>query len=481
MSGAVAAPELVRPAYLWIPDRVSSAGAEAVDLAGLAGVPMDAEQALAADAILSETADGRWAALEAAVVESRQNGKTMRIILPVVLAHLFLFDARLITWTAHLFRTTQESFRELKAVIEGCPDLSRRVRKISEANGEEAVELHGGARVIFLARSKTGGRGLTGDVVVLDESFALEPAHMGSLLPTLSAVPNPQVLYGSSSVMLRSIRNRGRAGGDPSLVYVEWCAPPGGCRMPGCMHARDAVGCALDDVANWRRANPAMAHGRITEAFVAAERRALPPEEFARERLGWWDDPAEDVDALLAAWSLCADPESQGAGRPVLALDVSPASRSGAIVAAMRRSDGLPYPEVVEHRPGTDWLVTRAAELKRVEPLDWVLDPAGPAGALLPDLAAVGIEPTLLTARDLGQACEAFVSTVMETGLRHLGDPILAQAISGAGRRDIGDGLWAWSRRKSGTDICPLVAATVALRRLSELPSYDLMQSVYVG
>ena len=51
--------------------------------------------------------------------------------------------------------------------------------------------------------------------------------------------------------------------------------------------------------------------------------------------------------------------------------------------------------------------------------------------------------------------------------MRHLGDQILIGAIAGAGRRDIGDGLWAWSRRKSGTDICPLVAATEALWLLS--------------
>jgi hypothetical protein len=59
---------------------------------------------------------------------------------------------------------------------------------------------------------------------------------------------------------------------------------------------------------------------------------------------------------------------------------------------------------------------------------------------------------------------------VTDRTVRHLGDPLLARAITGAGRRDIGDGLWAWSRRKSDTDISPLVAATGAHWGLSVSP-----------
>ncbi|MFF3867363.1 hypothetical protein [Micromonospora sp. NPDC001898] len=472
---AVAALDLVRPAHLWVPPRLSSAGAEAVDLARMCGVGVDPEQELAIDAILSEQAGGRWAALEAAIILSRQNGKTMNVILPVVLADLLLFDAKLIAWTAHRFVTTQEAFRALRLIVETTREFSRRLKRLSAGNGEEEIEFHGGARVKFLARSKTGGRGLTGDRVVLDEAFALEPEHMGSLLPTLSARPNPQVIYGSSaglrnSDILRAIRNRGRAGGDPSLVYVEWCSPDGGCAEDDCDHRLGAVGCALDDEDNWRAANFAIARGRIKSEFVAAERRALPPEEFARERLGWWDEPVGASAVPLESWVLCADEESAPNGRPVFAIDVAPGSRSAAIVAAMYRPDGLPHLEVVAHAPTTDWVVGLALELMRHRPLDWVLDPAGPAGALLPQLAEVGIEPRQLSTRDLGQACEAFGATVGAQALRHLGDPVLARAINAAGRRDIGDGLWAWSRKRSTADICPLVAATVAYWGLSVVP-----------
>jgi hypothetical protein len=137
------------------------------------------------------------------------------------------------------------------------------------------------------------------------------------------------------------------------------------------------------------------------------------------------------------------------------------------IVAAMRRPDGLPHLEVVAYGRGISWVPQRAAELKKHQPLDWLLDPAGPAGALLPDLREVGIDPRQMTARDMGQACAALAAAVDDRALRHLGDPVLAKAVTGAGRRDIGDGLWAFSRRNSDIDICPAVGAAGALYGLS--------------
>src|SRR5688572_22140424 len=105
----------------------------------MAGVGVDPEQELVIDAILSEQAGGRWAALEAAIILSRQNGKTMNVILPVVLADLFLFGAGLIAWTAHRFVTTQEAFRVLRHIVETTPEFSRRLKRLSAGNGEEEI------------------------------------------------------------------------------------------------------------------------------------------------------------------------------------------------------------------------------------------------------------------------------------------------------------------------------------------------------
>lgn len=468
---------LVEPAFCTYPDYVWTLGPEVADLSALAGYEPDAEQRLALDLIFAMGPADSPATLEAGLCVGRQNLKT-GVKKMAALGKLFLLDQRLVVWSAHEFNTSAEAFRDLKELIDGCSYLSRRVRAIRGGHGDESIELVSGSRMLFKTRTKGGGRGLSGDTVFLDEAMFLKPMHMGALLPTLSARPAPQVIYGGSaglaeSAVWRGVRNRGRAG-DPSLVWLEWCDDlPGLCAVEQCMHTLGTPGCRLDEETRWFRANPTLGK-RITVEFVRGERRALPASEFGRERLGWWDDPDTDLEQLGVDWHACADPDSAPTGQPVYAIDVSPGSRSASIVAALWRDDDLPHVEVVEHRADVGWVVDRCVELEAHDPWCWVLDPAGPAGALLPELEAAGIAVRQVAARELGQACESFSSAVGARDVRHLGDALLAQAISGAGRRDIGDGLWAWSRRKSGADISPLYAATLALWVLAELGPDDV-------
>jgi hypothetical protein len=475
--------ERVDPAYLSVPARVGSYGDEAIDLAREYGRPPDAEQEVAIDAMLSYRAAGRWAALESAVIEPRQNGKTGGIMLPVVMFDLFLQPPDKIVWTAHLFKTARECFLDVVGIVESCDMLRKRVKKVIYANGEEAVELLSGAKLEFLARSKGGGRGIGGKRVVMDEALFLTGEAMGALMPTLAArsmFGDPHIMYGSSAGVLgsdhlRGLRDRGRKGDDPTLVWIEWCAPGSwdkpGCDLgPECPHTVDTDGCVLDDERLLKLANPAIGR-RISIEYVRAERRALPPEEFGRERFGWFTEPAGvDTETLVAKWTACADPSSRPSSRPVLMIDASPGLRSAAIVAAMWRPDGRPHFEVVAHEPGSSWVPGRAARLQKHLPLDWIIDPGGPAGALLPDLRAVGIDPREMSTRDLGQACSALVAAIEEEWPRHLNDPVLLRAIRAASKRELGDGLWAWSRRKSGGDICPLVGVTGAFWGLSVSP-----------
>ena len=186
---------LVEPTYRTGPDYVRTYGDEVADLAALADFAPDPEQRLGLDLIFAVDGRDRAAAFEFAVVCSRQNRKT-GLFKQAVLGWLFITDQRLIIWSAHEFRTAQEAFRDMEQLIGGCPSLSRLVKRVHRASGSEGIELVTGQRLMFKARTKAGGRGLTGDKVVLDEAFALQPEHMGALLPTLSVVPDPQVLYG---------------------------------------------------------------------------------------------------------------------------------------------------------------------------------------------------------------------------------------------------------------------------------------------
>lgn len=473
---------------MWVPERRGSFGDEAVDLMRLVGRELDPEQALAVDALLSFGPGGRPVALESAIVEARQNGKTAAVLLPVVLFDLFLQDADRIVWTAHLFRTARDSFVDFDRLISGCSYLSKRTKRISYSTGEEAIELHSGARLEFLARSRGGGRGLAAKRLVMDEALFLSAESMGALIPTLSARSEPQINYGASAGLgssdhLRALRDRGRKGGDPSLIWVEFCAP-GGWDDPPCRAGRKcghvvdtAEGCALDDEALWALANPAMGR-RITVEYIRSERRALPAAEFGRERLGWFDLPEDEIRPIeISDWTSRAitqpDPKPPS---PVFFLDAAPGLTSASIGVAVEH-DGRPYLELDDYRGGAEWLVDRAAGLRERHPeASFAVLATGAVTALLPALKDRDVEPEQFTISDMGRACGHLQKLVADQAVSHSGDPLFAQALAVAVRRDIGDDLWTWSRRKSG-DISPLVAVTGAAWLLESMP--DDTSAVY--
>lgn len=467
----------VEPAYRTFPEWHDTIGGEVADLAELAGFAPDPEQRLMLDAIFAADPSGYSVAFETCVIACRQNLKTA-LFEQAVLGWLFLADEQLVVWSAHEFRTVQEAFRDLERLVGGSDWLRRRVKAIHRGNGDEAIELHSGARVIFRTRTKGGGRGLSGGKVILDEGFALKSEHMGALLPTLSAQPDPQLLYGSSaglaeSEVLRAVRDRGRVG-DPRLAYVEWCAPPPevACRQGRlCPHTLDTVGCGCDDPELWARANPAMGR-RISQANIAAERRAMPPYEFGRERMGWWDDPVANASPITPdAWSACVDKDSRPEDPVAFAVDVTPDRSRTAIAITGRRADGLYHGELAYHQDGTGWVVDQLVDsARRVGMCALTLDPSGPAGSLVAELQERGFSTDpgpnewrlhLVSAREHAQACGALADDVTNDRWRHPGQSPLLQAVDGAVTRDLAD-AWAWSRRNSGVDISPLVAVTLA-------------------
>jgi len=308
-----------------------------------------------------------------------------------------------------------------------------------------------GERLRFVARSTGSGRGFTGDRIILDEAYKLPEAALGALMPVLSSRPNPQIVYTSSaghadSSVLRAIRDRAVKGDDPHLCYLEWSAEPAA--DPSDPHA-------------WAQANPALGI-RISVEHVEREFAAMPEGEFARERLGIWDEPQGGDSALgIELWSSLYD----GASRPLdpvaFALDVSP-DGSASIAVAGGRSDGFTHVEVVENRPGTRWVIDRLVELnRRWQPSCVVLDVGSPAGALLPDLERAGLNLTKVSGREMAQASVALAAAVSDETVRHLDQAPLNAAVAAAKKRMIGD-LWAFGRRGSFVDISPLVACALA-------------------
>ena len=159
--GAPASWTRPRLAYL-PPRRDGSLGPEAVELAALAGLELDDWQAWYLTESLSFRQDGRWSALECGLSVPRQNGKG-GILEARELAGLFLLEERLLTHTAHEFKTSHEHFLRLLACLDALPPRYRRLMKAPRmAHGDEAIEMRDGRRLRFLAHSGGSGTRLLG-------------------------------------------------------------------------------------------------------------------------------------------------------------------------------------------------------------------------------------------------------------------------------------------------------------------------------
>jgi hypothetical protein len=297
------------PRILVVPEAARHAGAQITAIAAKGGIVLDEAQQLVAAATSGAGPDGKWAAFEAVVFAPRQNLKT-EFCIARILAGLFVFGEGYIVYSAHQVKTTSKTFRRLRRAIERNPRLGGRIARVSNRIGAETIELASGQVVEMVARSTNSGRGFTGDTIILDESHELDADQLAAILPMLSTVPNPQVIYALSlgnehSSHLGGLRARALEG-QPGVCWVEWSM------------ADD------DDIADrrvWAACNPAYP-ARISMQYMEREFAALGPERFARERLGkseWpTGEPGEWQIVDEDAWSACYAPGASLGDPPAL-------------------------------------------------------------------------------------------------------------------------------------------------------------------
>lgn len=474
------------------PPSVSTAGQEAVDLARRAGLHLDPWQEHILRVGMGEKPDGSWAAFEVGFNVPRQNGKGGAIEARELWG-LFIGGEELILHSAHEFKTAKNAFKRIERLIRQTPDLHKRVKTYRQTVGEEGIELHSGQLLRFIARSKGSGRGFTGHLNVMDEDMILGDAEMDALLPTMAAVPDPQIWYagsagiGAPSVQLARLRRRALAAiesgvPDPSLAYMEWSADPHRDECPQDCAAHDA----WDSDEAVLKSNPGIGY-RLTLEKVARERATLSRAGYLRERLGVGDYPSDGTDTWQVigedAWRALADAKAKPEGPYAFSIDATPERDYAAIVVACTWRGGT-HLEVVEHRPGMGWVVERAKQLhEKWKPRCWVVDGGGPAGSLIPDLEeTLGVTAVQPKAREIAQATGQFYDAVADQSISHYDPPPLAVALAGAQKRPLGD-AWAWARRGVGVDISPLVAATLAKWGLSaeveEQPNRDILSNVW--
>lgn len=494
-------PGIVVPAWFTIPVWHETYGPEVGELCVEIGYPPDPEQQLFLDLTFAVGASWLPIAFQLAVIAARQNLKTGAIKMCEI-GWLFVTDVPLSVHSAHRGDTCALAYSDIEQLIAGSPMLSKRVVRTSAESGAESIETVTGAALIWKNRTREPGRGLTGDRTVLDEGLLVTPGAVGAIMPTMSARPGSQLLWGSSagkaeSAALRGVRDLGRTGRAVRMGYLEWQSREHGCALPGCDHAIGRPGCLLDDRDAIRAANP-QAGKRITWGYLADERRAMSANadmlaELVRERHGWWDKPAAEKTAIgVPLWESLQRADA-GVGRvDAYAIAVDPDRQWGALVAAGSVCSCVTpfaacdldadqrFVEVVEHQPGTGWIVDHAFAVSGgVVPVVVDGGTSSPAAPLIPALESAGCLVVVAGTSDVAASYALFMDGLAARSIWHGPQPELDEAVKVAKTRPCGDGGSAFGRNASDREITTIEAAGLAHWRSRTDPMVDILSTVW--
>ena len=348
------------PSVRLAPNYNTSDGMDAASVLRAGGTVLDPWQADILDDWLGRTPAGKWVAPTCGGSVPRQNGKSL-LVQGRAEAGMLLFNEQVI-YTAHLQKTATETFEEMRDFFES-PKLSKYVAEIKTALGREQIILKTGARIKFLARTRNGGRGQHGDLLIIDEAQEMDEDAQASFLPAISASLNPQTVYvgtppdsNASGSVFRNIRQKALDGKSKRVAWFEFSV--------------DEIG-DVTDRQRWADTNPALGR-RILTATVEGESEQMAPDMFARERLGWWSplvENKEDYAIPESVWDACKSVDLKPEGKTAYGVKFSPDGSDVALCGAVIPKDGPARISLIARKntaAGTQWLADWLNERYRV-------------------------------------------------------------------------------------------------------------------
>ena len=338
------------PSVRVCPEYLQSDGMDAAKILSIGGLILDPWQSDILDDWMARTPSGKWACKTCAGSVPRQNGKTA-LISGRTESGMVLFNEQVI-YTAHLQKTATETFEEMASFFD-TKALRKYLKDIKTALGREQIILKSGARVKFLARTRNGGRGQHGDLLIFDEAQELDSDAQASFIPAISASLNPQTIYvgtppdpNAEGTVFRGIRDKALKGETKTTAWFEYSV-----KEIGDVTKRE----------RWAQANPALGR-RILLSTVEGECEQMDPDTFARERLGWWTPVAvQKVEYAIPekTWDACASEALKPEGKTAYGVKFSPDGSEVALCGAVEDADGIIRISLIDRRPtgqGTQWL-----------------------------------------------------------------------------------------------------------------------------
>jgi hypothetical protein len=387
--------------------------------------------------------DGSFRFQRVLTLVARQNGKTHLLKL-LSLYFMYMSKARLVLGAAQSLDIAKESWQGAVELAEDVDDLRAEIAPngVRRANGDICLTLTSGARYRIAAASRSAGRGLSVDLLILDELREHRDwLAWGALSKTTTARSNALIVGISNagddqSVVLNSLRETALAGTDDQLGIFEWSAPDG---------------CDLDDVEAWAQANPALGHPHgVREDAIRSAMLTDPPAVFRTETLC---QRVDVMDSAIdpAAWAASADPDGSLASvrsRVVACVDVAPDGAHVTLAGAAVLDDERVRVEVFAAWKSTEEARRELASLlARIGPAAVGWFPSGPAAALAADLRA--LEAVEIKGAEVGETCQEFSDLILGRRVVHPNDPLLNAHIAGAAKLHVGDG-WRFARKGAG-------------------------------
>lgn len=337
------------PSARIVPEYTETDGRDASRLLRFGGFQLDPWQ----DGVIDDwmaTKNGLWLCRTCGLSIPRQNGKTG--LLQGRAATGMIMHNEQVLYTAHLQKTSTETFEEMAAFFDS-PKIRKYLKDIKTALGREQIILKNGARIKFLARTRNGGRGQHGDTLIFDEAQELDVNSQASFIPAISASRNPQVIYAgtppdgeSAGEVFRGIRAKALDGGTTSTSWTEFSVSEIG---------------DPSDRQRWADTNPALGF-RILITTIEGEYEQMPPDTFARERLGWWTpvvEHKEDYAISAETWDACAANTPKPNGKTAFGVKFTADGSEVALCGAVVAPNGYARIELIDRRPtglGMQWL-----------------------------------------------------------------------------------------------------------------------------
>lgn len=392
-------------------------------------------------AIMEVDSKGQWKHINYCIGLSRRNGKGEVLAAREMFGLLELGEK--ICHTAHRTTTSHDAFNRLYTLLKkaGYEEFSKKKKEMPERSffaskqyGLERIEVVGGGIIDFRTRTNNGGLGEGFDLLVIDEAQEYTSKQESSLLYTVSASKNPQIIMVGTPPTVNSggdvfvrIRESVLNNMAPDTGWAEWSTPE--------MVEADKI----NDPALWERYNPS--YGKLLKDRVIRNELTGDILDFNVQRLGFWCSYNQKSEISQADWNeLKVDKFPELKDKRYVGIKYGKDGVNVSLSIASRTTDGHIFVESVDCvsvRAGNGWIFEYLYNPK----VDKVaIDGASGQQLLATQMREHGIKkpPILPKVGEIISANAMFEQAIYSKEIVHRGQESLSNVVTNCKKRLIG-------------------------------------------